>query len=153
MRLPLTTDRRVLLGMGLSLAAAIAYGGSQVIGRKVVTDVASPLVASAFALLFGNIAVLLVSHRDLRAINTSRRALAFMSLAGLASGAGATSMLFALSRAPVVLVTPVAAVTPLIVLFLSSVFLKQMEFITPRVITGTLIVIGGVVLVIVGGNI
>ena len=111
---------------------------------------ATPLVTSAFALLFGNIAVLLFSHRKLRSFHAPRKDLMFMVLAGLASGVGVISFLFALSLAPVVLVSPIGSVYPLIVLIFSALFLRRMELVTSRVVVGTLVVILGVVLVILG---
>ena len=149
----MATDRRILVGLSLALVASLAYSISQIIGRKIVTELAPPLTASAFGLFFGNIALLIISHRHLHHIKTHHKSLIFMILAGLTSGAGATLMLFSLSRAPVILVAPIASVTPLIVLALSFLFIRRLELITLRVILGTFSVVGGVVLVIIGSNI
>lgn len=153
LRLAMTRDRRILVGLSLALMASLAYSISQIIGRKIVTELAPPLTASAFGLLFGNIALLIISHKHLHHIPSHRKSMIFMILAGLASGAGATSMLFSLSLAPVVLVAPIASVTPLIVLGLSFLFIRRLELITRRVIIGTCLVVGGVVLVVIESNI
>ena len=144
-------DRRghIWLGYTAAIGAAMAYGASQTVGRHVTTEHAPPLVATAFALIFGFGYVSLMFHRhiphDLR--TSSRRGFLWFGLSGIASAAGVTFLFFALSNAPVVVVSPVAAIHPLITLTLAHIFLQRLERITKRTILGTLLVVLGVVII------
>ncbi|MFH1560728.1 MAG: EamA family transporter [Chloroflexota bacterium] len=132
-----------------SIGAAMAYGASQTVGKHVTTEYAPPLVATAFALLFGFGYVSLMFHRhipnDLR--TSSRRGFFWFGLSGIASSAGVTSLYFALSNSPVVVVSPVAAITPLVTLILAHIFLQRLERITKRTVLGTLLVVSGVIII------
>ena len=137
------------LGYAAAMGAAMAYGASQTVGRHVATEIAPPLVATAFALLFGFGYISLMFHRhiphDLR--TSPRRGFLLFGLSGIASSTGVTFLFFALSNAPVVVVSPVAAVNPLITLALAHIFLQRLERITKRTILGTLLVVLGIVIV------
>ena len=139
----------VWLGYAAAIAAAIAYGASQTVGKHVTSEYAPPLVGTAFSLLFGFMYVSLMFHRhipgDLRA--TSRHGFLWFGLSGLASAAGVTLLYFALSSAPVVVVSPVVAISPLITLTLAHFFLQRLERITKRTIMGTLLVVLGVIII------
>lgn len=141
----------VLVGYLAALAASVAYGGGQTIARGVMTELASPLVASAIALAFGFLYVSVVFHRsviqDLRVPNPR---LVWFGLSGLASAWGVTFLFFGMSHAPVVVVAPMAAANPLITLLLARFLLQNLESITPRVILGVLLVVLGVCLVAFG---
>ena len=54
-------------------------------------------------------------------------------------------MFQALSRGPVVVLSPVVSTNPLFTLLFASIFLRGVERITPRVVAGALLVVGGVV--------
>jgi drug/metabolite transporter (DMT)-like permease len=56
-------------------------------------------------------------------------------------------MYFALNSAPLVVVSPVFAINPLVTLILASIFLKRLERITKRMVFGTLLVILGIVVI------
>ena len=56
--------RQLLLGYGASLLAAIAYGSVAVVGRKIVSDFAPPLVATSFSMIFGTIILFALFHRQ-----------------------------------------------------------------------------------------
>ena len=139
----------IWLGYTTAIGAAIAYGASQTVGKHVTTEYAPPLVATAFALLFGFGYVSLMFHRhiphDLR--TSSRRGFLWFGLSGIASAYGVTFLYFALSNAPVVVVSPVAAINPLITLTLAHIFLQRLERITKRTILGTLLVVLGVIII------
>ena len=140
-----------LLGMASAFGAAMAYGGSQVVGRKVVTEFAPPLVASLFALFFGALVLAILVHRDVpQDIKAPRNSFLFIGLAGVASSAGVLFMFTALSLAPVVVVSPVASVTPLFALVFTHLFLQRLERVTLRIVIGTLLVVFGVALVTIG---
>ncbi|MDA0265328.1 MAG: EamA family transporter, partial [Chloroflexi bacterium] len=72
------------------------------------------------------------------------------ALAGLFQGLAVASLFQALSRAPVTVVSPVYACTPLITLVLAAIFLKRLEAIDLLVVVGILLSVFGVALVIWG---
>ncbi len=129
----------------------MAYGASQTVGKHVTTEFAPPLVATAFALIFGFLYVSILFHRhipgDLR--GSPRRSVLLFGLSGITSASGVTALYFSLSNAPVVVVSPVVAINPLITMTLAHIFLKRLERITPRTVLGTLLVVSGVVVVTV----
>ena len=144
-------ERPVLLGSIAAGAAAICYGSSQFLGRLLVTEQAPPLVVATFAMLSGTVVLAAASNRSLvRDRRAPRRAWLLMVLAGLASSAGVMFNLFALKLAPVVIVSPVSAVSPLIALGLAHIFLQRLEKITRRMWLGAALVVVGVILVTLG---
>lgn len=62
------------------------------------------------------------------------------------------SLFQALSRAPVTVVSPIYACTPLIPLVLARIFLRRLEAIGFLLVVGTLLSVIGVVLVIWGAT-
>ncbi|MBI4340263.1 MAG: DMT family transporter [Chloroflexi bacterium] len=142
---------RVTLGILASLAAAFCYGLSQFLGRKMVTEFAPPLVVATFAPLFGTAVLALVSTRAMvRDRKAPMRAYLIMAVAGLAASSGVAFSYIALSKAPLVVVAPITAVSPLVSLALAQVFLHQLERITWRIWLGAVLVVGGVILVTMG---
>ena len=152
MRLADTQRRQMLLGYVASVAAALSYGAGTFVSRIVVTDYASPIVATALSLLFGLAIMSAVFYRD--AITdlpvAPRRAWGSIALAGLASAWGVSFMFLALSRAPVVLVSPLVSTFPLVSILLTHLFLKRLERVTMRTVVGGVLVAAGVALVAVG---
>ena len=148
------TRRNLYLGYLASLGSAACYGSVALVGAKIVRDYAPPIVGSAFSLLFGTMIVAVLFHRhiieDYKQI--PRRGWIFISLAGLASTWGVSFWFLALSNAPVVLVTPVAATNPLMALLITHVFLQQLERVTLRTVFGALMVVGGVALIAIGNG-
>jgi len=146
-------DKKVLLGSLLALGAAVAYGVNNVITREVVSIYTTPLAAASIALLFGAVYLFPISFRSLPELRwVPRGDIRFIALSGAAAGIGNTSMFFALSKVPVVVAAPIGAVNPLVALLLSHIFLKRLERVTASIVVGTLLVVGGVVLVILGRN-
>lgn len=144
-------DKKLMLGYLAALGAALSYGSSQVLVRHVTTNYAPPLVAASYGIFFGAIYLSFIAGRDLpNALKQPRSVLLMTLLSGFAAGGGVLSIFLALSRAPVTVVSPVAAVTPLMTLVLSAIFLRGLERITRRLVTGALLVLAGVILVILG---
>ncbi len=140
---------RVWLGYGFAMGAALSYGASQTVGKHVTTEYAPPLVGTAFALLFGLAYVSVMFHRHIPADlkSSPRKGYLWFGLSGIASSLGVTLLYFALSEAPVVVVSPVVAINPLITLTLAHLLLQRLERITKRTILGTLLVVLGVVII------
>ena len=58
----------------------------------------------------------------------------------------------ALWYAPVTIVGPLSSLSPLIAIFLSRMFLRDIEQITPRIVISTLVVVGGVIAIVMGAG-
>ncbi len=145
--------RTVILGQVFSLMAAVAYGSTAVLVRRGVTAVGSPLVGATISLVAGTLMLgLLGLRRPEKDLGQKKRAIGFLVISGILSGLGVLANFFAMSLAPVVIVSPLEAVSPVFALLWSSIFLKQLEKVTPRVIVGTLLVVAGVVLITLGRN-
>lgn len=142
------------LGYLLALGGAATFASRDVISRHVVTDIAAPLVTAALALAVGGVILTVILHRQaLRSIQTlPRNYLLICGLAGLFQGLAVASLFQALSRAPVTVVSPIYALTPLITLVLAGVFLRRIEAIDFLLAVGTLLSVAGVILVILGAN-
>ena len=142
------------LGFLLAAAAAFAFASRDVISRHVVTEVADPLVTVAFALALGGLMLLAVIHRDV--VRSLRRLpggyIGLCVLAGICAGLAVASLFQALSRAPVTVVSPIAASSPLFALLLAHLFLQRLESISLMLVLGTFLSVGGVVLVVLGAS-
>ena len=73
----------------------------------------------------------------------------WFGLSGILSASGVAFLYIAMSNAPVVVVSPVIAINPLVTLVLAHFFLQRLERITARTLLGTALVVGGVVVVTV----
>ena len=76
------------------------------------------------------------------------RNLVVCGLSGLCQGLAIAALFQALSRAPVTVVSPINASSPLITLLLVHLFLRRLETITPLLVAETLLSVTGVVVVI-----
>lgn len=146
--------KELLAGYAASFGAAASYGTVALLGRMVLRDLAPPLVVTAFSMVFGTLVLAIIFHRqalqDLR-MPRPRRAWIFVALAGVSSAWGVTFFFFALNEAPVVLVAPLAGISPLVSLVLMWVFLRRMERITWQTVVGALLVVTGVVVIASNG--
>ena len=78
--------------------------------------------------------------------------LVYVALSGLAAAPAIISLNYALQRADVVIVSPIASISPLVTLLLAHVFLSRLERVTKRVLVGTMLTVLGVVLAIFGST-
>lgn len=147
-------DNVKLIGFLASFGSALAYGVNTVISRALVTEIASPLVIGTFTLLFAALILFaILGKRAPRAIRSaSRRSLVMIGLSGWCMGAGVSSVYWALWYAPVTIVAPLSSLSPLIAIFLSKIFLRDIEQITPRIVLATCVVVGGIILVVTGAS-
>jgi uncharacterized membrane protein len=97
-----------MLGVVLSLLAALSLGSGAVSGRAGMAEV-HPIAVIGVALVVG-----------------------FVGLSGLSSTASIVSQPFAVQRADVVIVAPLLAPFPLWTLLLAHIFIARMEEITLR---------------------
>ena len=139
------------LGFSMALGAGFCYGATNVIGKMVLDEYPHPFIVSAYALLFGMVIMLLIAHADVpRAVAHSRRSLVPILLAGTASGAGVTLTYFALSLTEVIIAAPIIASAPLVTLVLAHLVLRGLERVTWQLVLGTLMIVGGIILVVFG---
>ena len=157
-----------LIGYLAAGGAAVAYGTVPLLGRIAVTGEAEgvpligrfasdaatlPLVSATYTMLIGFIVMGLFAAPSIPgALRAPRRALLFVALGGLAMSTGVSLLYLALSRAPVVVVSPVFALNAFVALVLAHFFLQRLERITPPLVLGTVFVVAGVVAVIVGAE-
>ncbi|ELZ05054.1 hypothetical protein C482_02831 [Natrialba chahannaoensis JCM 10990] len=131
------------------VAGAVIYGTVQLF-RKAGTDlVPAPAVGAAVNLTTSLIVVMLIlaavpSQRAQLAI--PRNDLLYFSLSGIASSLGLVSLYAALHSGNVVMVTPILNATPLFALGLTYAFLREHEPFSVQVLTGTVSIVIGVVL-------
>jgi drug/metabolite transporter (DMT)-like permease len=143
---------KTIIGIVLSFSAALAYGLSTVLIRSKLVELETPpLVGSALSLVGGTILLSVFAIRDLYIKkNEIKKASGFMLLVGILSGGGIALSYFALSVAPVTIVSPLTGIYPLFSLLWSFLFLGSLEKITMRVVLGTFVVAIGVILVTIG---
>ncbi len=147
----MNTRRDTIVGRAFGIGAALAYGASSVLIRQGIGGLAPPLVGAAIALLSGTLALAVMGARGVRAsLAQNRKSIGFLLLSGTAAACGIMSSFFALSLAPVVVVSPLQSTNPLFALLWSYLFLGRLEKITPRLVLGTILVVGGVNLVTLG---
>ncbi len=151
-RLGLIERRPRLFGYLAAFGAAWAYGTITVLGRVAVTDLTVPLVTATYTMLVGFIVMGLFSAKSIPVMlrDAPRRALLSVALGGLFMSSGVAFLYLALSKAPVIVVSPVFALNPVVALVLAHFFLQRLERITLPLVLGTLFAVGGVITVIIG---
>ena len=144
--------RQTLIGYGAALIAAVGYGAGAIASKKAVTDVASPMTATAFALLFGTLIMAVFLPRSTYANlgSASKRSFVYMGLAGLSGIWGVSFFHLALQEAPVALVMPVSGTFPLWAILMTHLFLQRLERVTLRTVLGAGLVVVGVGMIAVG---
>ena len=154
MRVSQAANRRILLGSGLAVVAAAAYGTGNVIAKKGMgeTDV-PPIVFTSFSLMFGMAMLSMLSAKSIAGgARISRWPLAMMMAAGVSSGCAVMFLVLGLDRATVTLVSPIVALNPIVTLVMAHFLLQRLERITMRVVLGTFLAVVGVVLVVIGSS-
>ncbi len=139
-----------IIGRTFGIGAGLAYGLGSVLIRRSITGITPPLVGAAIALLSGTLTLATVGAQGFKANLAKRKAVGLLLISGIAAAGGIISNFFALSLAPVVVVSPLQSTSPIFALLLSHLFLGHLERITLRLVIGSLLVVGGVVLITVG---
>jgi drug/metabolite transporter (DMT)-like permease len=157
-------ERSRLAGYWFGILTAACWAASPILIRRGLVGLPSPLWGVAIGLTcatagFGLWMWIRPPAGSLR-IPPWRRldrviklALWFLVLAGLASMLGSIGRTVAIDVAPVVVVVPLVQTTSLWTIVLAPPLLgRHVERITPRLVWGTILVVGGAALVIVGQN-
>ena len=139
------------LGYLLAFGAAITYGAAAPLLRTGLQRYGSILTGITISLITGLLALAPMAYYSWRTQEATwrieRRALFFVLASGLAALSGYSSNTFALSKLPVVVVSPISATYPLVTVILVRIFLYGSERITRRTTLGALLIVAGVVLV------
>ena len=142
------------IGVIYAVISAFMYSLAAVIGKQLTEDIASPLVISSFSLLFGLLVTFVVmAPKAIKEIGqTPIKNWTTIVIAGLCSSCGVMFYFLSLSSAPVVVVTPIISIYPLITIVLAFLFLKGIETISLRTILGTILVISGIIFILFGNG-
>lgn len=141
-----------LFGYLAAAGAACAYGTVPALGRVAVTDFTVPLVSATYTMLVGFIVMGMFSASSIPGTfrTAPRRALLLVALGGVAMSTGVAFLYLALSKAPVIVVSPVFSLTAVVSLVLVHFFLHRLERITLPIVLGTSCAVGGVIAVVIG---
>ena len=143
--------RDLIIGTAFSIGAALAWGVSAVVARQSLGGLTSPLTGAAIALLSGTLILGAISIKAREPnLRQKKKAVVFIVISGATAGSAVTMYFFALSMAPVAIIAPIAYSYPMFALLFSYLFLGQLEKITMRIVVGTIAVVAGIALVIIG---
>jgi len=123
----------LLAGAGYGLAAVLRKLGLLITPEPVLGLLVQAIAALSFPLIIASIQK---SQKKIRAWSTLRGWVIF-GLAGIASSIGQICVLVALNIGNVVIVAPLATISPLFVLLMAALFLSDMERITWKIGLGT----------------
>ena len=147
-------DWKSVLGYLLALLAAACYGASTLSGRVLSELFGSPLIMAAGSMFFATMLLSPVFGREAaqKASSTGWAPL-WVFLAGLAAACAVMSLYFAVTRegSNILVLAPIVSCNPLVTMVLVRLFLRQAETITTGLVVGTLMAVGGVAMVVVGG--
>lgn len=132
------------------LTAAMGFASGNVIRRFVLEDSGISTLAAVAINDTTGLALLVVYFvvSDQYTITLpSREAIMFFATSGVLGGIGLLSLFNALSIAPVSLVDPLVALSPLVTLVFARLYIGDLERITTGLIVGATMVIVGIVLV------
>jgi DME family drug/metabolite transporter len=132
------------------LVGAMAFGASSILRKAGLGYIDLPVLAAAVtagtAALFSF--TLLQVQGGRRAIKLTRKSAAWLFPAGVFNTAAMLSVFYALRHGPVVIVEPLVSSNPVLTLLFTAIFLRDLEAINMRVITGALLTVIGTVLVV-----
>lgn len=137
------------LGFISIIASSFFYSAVQVFVKSLIGGEVSVLAGSLIALGSGSLVLLFATVKNFkRNYDVSRHHLLLIFVAGMLASNGLLLSFLALERTPVVLVSPIIGITPLITLVLAAIFLRELEKLTFKVIFGSIVVVSGVILVV-----
>ena len=132
------------------LIGALAFGVSTTLRKAGLGFINIPLLAAA--LTAGSAALfsftLLQIQGGKAAFKVTHRSAAWLFPAGVFNTAAMLSVFFALSHGKVVIVEPLVSSNPVTTLLLTSIFLRDVESLTRRVILGAALTVTGTILVV-----
>ncbi len=138
------------VGIGMALGAAVCWAFSSVAVRPALDQV-DALTASTFRVVVGALTVWLVAiwtGRRIKRSQLTRTRMGMALLGGTLTAASMTLFMLCIQLAGVARAATLGATSPIYTVPLSALLLG--EQITPRMVVGTLLIVGGVIL-LVGG--
>jgi drug/metabolite transporter (DMT)-like permease len=156
-------DRRRASGYAFGVLTAACWAVSPIFLRKGLDIAPDPLWAVTVGLGAATVPFLVwlvvvrpappVALRGPRRDPGARDAVKFLALAGVAAAGGAVGRTYAIDLAPIVVVVPLLQTTVLWTLLLAPPLLgRNVERVTRRLVLGSILVVAGAALVIVGQN-
>ena len=140
------------VGFFVSILAGAALGIGAVLVKIGLAITPSPLLAawtgSSMAVLFFPFLALCFPMGERRGIRLG--ALRWLIPAGAVAATAIYSLILAIHLGEVSIVTTLYQTSPLMVLVLTVIFLRRLERVTPRVVLGALLTVGGGSMVILG---
>jgi DME family drug/metabolite transporter len=132
------------------LAAAVLLGSASIFKKVGMSEIGSPIIGSAInsGAAFLVIMAYLALGRKKNELQMSRTSVKFFCLAGMFQLAMILSQFGAVWLGKVVAVAPLINTSPLFTLILSSLFLREVERITPRIVIGAVLIVAGATLVV-----
>jgi len=145
----ITEKNMVILGMLCALIGGSAYGASQFMFKQVFKQNIDPLVAVSYALLSGTIILMILNLKSLKKPEKQipKEAYIYCIIAGICASGGLGFSALALNIAPVVVVSPIFALVPLVTLSLTVIFLKATDQVTKKIWIGATLVVVGVIFI------
>ena len=129
-------------------AAALFYGVSDFFREIGMITVTSPVggatILTTISLSF--FAIIFALMRKKRSMTMGSRNALFFSLGGIFGSLGQISLLSALKKGDLIIVSPLVSTTPLFVLLLTYIFFKKSERITFRVVLGAIVIVAAVII-------
>ena len=147
-------DWKSVAGYGLAILAAACYGASTLTGRILSIQFGSPLIMAAGSVFFATLLLAPVFGKEaVQKANSSGWAAFYLFMGGFAAACAVMSLYFAVTRpgSNILVIAPIVSCNPLLTLFLARIFLRNTESVTTELVMGTLMAVGGVALVVVGG--
>lgn len=133
----------------LPLLSAFVAGSTQVIRKIGLAEISLPILGAAVttATSLAAVALSLTVTRKWSTVRVNRASLGYFVLAGCAVTLGVASVYMSLYLSDVVIVAPLASLSPLYSLVLSALFLREVEVITLRRVGAAGLIVLGVVLI------
>jgi uncharacterized membrane protein len=132
------------------LIGALAFGASTNLRKVGLGFIDIPLLGAAVTSLTAALFsfTLLQIQGGKRVFKLNRKSAAWLFPAGLFNTTAMLSVFFALSHGKVVIVEPLVSSNPVTTLILTSIFLRDVESLTRRVIMGAALTVSGTILVV-----
>ncbi len=140
-------------GFLLAIAGAVVRGGSETLRKSGLFVLNSPIFGAAMGNAGGflvSVALLATSSSTRNALTYEKNSFLYFVLSSLCTVAAWIFSFYALSFGEVVRVAPLVGTVPLFTVLLSTVLLRGVEQITPRIMVASLLVAMGVVSIHLG---
>jgi uncharacterized membrane protein len=130
--------------------AALAFGISTTLRKSGLMSVNVPLLAAAVTVGTAFVALLAIVRLrgGMAVLHFNRRSSAWLFGGAVINSAAILSFFSALNVGSIVRVEPLVACNPLLTIVWASIFLKQLESLTTRVVFGALLTVAGTLLVV-----